>query len=219
MACISRLFGGIRTGDLHVLRWESLDATNGRFAFGYAPREKTKNPQRLVIDEMLKPVLRRWWEHSKRPREGLVFPALTDGAHSKAGKGEKHNVSHAPALRRDLRRAFGIDKREPVVIDRKNGRRLPGYKWIEARKMTAREKELLLGNRNTLPVDFHSFRRAYCQALADAGVNAQLAQALAGHATEAAHERYVRRSEKARALPEAARPSIDLSRALGSRRR
>jgi hypothetical protein len=48
--------------------------------------------------------------------------------------------------------------------------------------------------------------RAYCQALADAGVNAQQAKALAGHATEQAHERYLRASKKARELPAPARP-------------
>ncbi len=39
MSCVARLFGGVRTGDLHVIRWEELDATNGRFAYGYAPRK------------------------------------------------------------------------------------------------------------------------------------------------------------------------------------
>jgi hypothetical protein len=37
MACISRRFGGLRTGDMHALRWESLDATDGCFDFGWAP--------------------------------------------------------------------------------------------------------------------------------------------------------------------------------------
>ena len=99
MSCVARLFGGVRTGDLHAMTWESLDAANGRFGFGYAPRSKTKSPQRLIIDEMLKPILRRWWEHQGKPLEGVIFPALRDGKHSKAGKGEKHNVSHAKALR------------------------------------------------------------------------------------------------------------------------
>ena len=74
MSCVARLFGGVRTGDLHAMTWQSLDATNGRFGFGYAPRKKTERPQRLIIDEMLRPFLRRWWEHSGSPREGLVFP-------------------------------------------------------------------------------------------------------------------------------------------------
>jgi len=37
--------------------------------------------------------------------------------------------------------------------------------------LTPRKSELLNGNAHTLPVDFHSWRRAYCQSLADAGVN------------------------------------------------
>ena len=63
---------------------------------------------------------------------------------------------------------------------------------------------------HTLPVDFHSWRRAYCQALADAGVNAQLAKTLAGHATEGEHQCYLQSSNKARALPEQARPRVRL---------
>ncbi len=213
MSCIARLFGGVRTGDLHALRWDDLDAANGRFGWGYAPRKKTERPQRLIIDDMLRPILRRWWDHSGRPLTGVVFPALRDGKHSKAGKDSKHEVSHASAMRTDLRRAFGIEKFETVIITRKDGRKVTAHRWRDRRQATAREIELLVGNVHTLPVDFHSWRRAYCQSLADAGVNAQLAKALAGHSTEAAHEKYLRSSERARALPEAARPQIDLSRA------
>ena len=212
MSCIARLFGGVRTSDLHTMTWQSLDAANGRFGYGYAPRSKANHPQRLIIDEMLRPIIRKWWEARGCPLEGLVFPALRDGKHSKAGEGQKHQVSHAHAMRQDLRRAFGIDKLVAEVFKRSNGRRLPGYKWVHGRKMNPRERELLEETENTLPVDFHSWRRAYCQALADAGVNAQLAKALAGHSTEAAHEKYLRSSETARALPEQARPQIDLSK-------
>jgi integrase len=202
MSCIARLFGGVRTGDLHVMRWESLDAANGRFEWGYAPRSKTENPQRLAIDEMLRPILRDWWKTWGCPLEGLVFPALRDGKHSEAGKGEKHQVSHSDGLRRDLRRAFGVDAWDPEA-----------QKFQEnTRAMTPRELELFEGTDHTLPVDFHSWRRAYCQALADAGVNAQQAKALAGHSTEEAHERYLRSSEKTRHLPTQARPQVDLSK-------
>ena len=211
MSCIARLFGGVRTGDLHALRWESLDAANGRFGFGYAPRKKTERPQRLIIDEMLRPILRRWWDAAGQPLEGLVFPVLRDGKHSKADKkDEKHQVSHASAMRRDLARAFGLEEYKIEEIERKDGHKLMVHHWVSKRKPTPREKVLLDGDSNTLPVDFHSWRRAYCQSLADAGVNSQLAQALAGHSTEAAHQKYLRSSERARELPEAARPSIDL---------
>lgn len=216
MSCIARLFGGVRTGDLHVLDWGSLDTANGRFEWGYAPRAKSKQPQRLAIAEMLRPILKRWWKASGSPRKGLVFPVLRDGKHSKTeDKGGKHQVSHAEAFRKDLRRAFGVDKLEAVIVKQKNGRKMTTYQWVPARELTPREVELFEGTGHILPVDFHSWRRAYCQSLADAGVNAQLAKALAGHATEAAHERYVRNSEKARELPEAAQPQIDLSKAIG----
>lgn len=49
MACVSRCFGGLRTGDLHALRWESLDTAEGMFRFGWAARKKTARPQLLEI--------------------------------------------------------------------------------------------------------------------------------------------------------------------------
>ena len=108
---------------------QSLDATNGRFEWGYAPRRKRKHPQRLAIDDMVRPILKKWWEAAGSPLTGSVFPALRDGKHAKAGKGEEHNVSHASALRTDLRGAFGIDELKPQVVKQKNGRKLPGYHW------------------------------------------------------------------------------------------
>src|SRR5262249_35474381 len=33
MACVARMFGGLRTGDLHALKWEALDVESGRFEF------------------------------------------------------------------------------------------------------------------------------------------------------------------------------------------
>src|SRR6185436_11576267 len=98
---------------------------------------------------------------------GLVFPARRG---ERAGE-TKIKVSHAAAFRRDLMRAFGLE-----TWDAKT------RKFKKAREMTARERELFTETADTLPVDFHSWRRAYSQALADAGVNAQQATALAGHA-------------------------------------
>ena len=108
---------------------------------------------------------------------------------------------------------LGSNVLEAHKTKRRNGRPLTRDRWVQGRDLTPREVELFEGTAHILPVDFHSWRRAYCQSLADAGVNAQLAQALAGHSTEAAHHRYLLSSEKARALPEAARPQIDLSKA------
>jgi Phage integrase family len=60
----------------------------------------------------------------------------------------------------------------------------------------------------TLPVDFHSFRRAFASALAEAGVNVQHAMHLAGHTSPLVHQRYVMRPEAMRSIPEAALPRL-----------
>ena len=195
MTCMSRMFGGLRTGDLHKIKWESLDTTDGRFDWGRAPRAKTKRPQKLAIPEILKPIVRDWWERHGRPTTGLLFPSRRG---KRAGE-EKTKVSHARAFRRDLRRAFGIERWDAQK-----------RKYVTARPLTAREIELFTETAETLPVDFHSWRRAYSQALGDAGVNAQLAQDLAGHSTLAAHGRYLRNANKLRHLPAEALPQIEV---------
>jgi integrase len=79
MACMSRMFGGLRTGDLHALRWEAFNTLAGAFTCGYAPRQKTRRPQLLEIPEPLRPFLREWWELAGKPSEGVVFPVRRVG--------------------------------------------------------------------------------------------------------------------------------------------
>jgi len=196
MACISRCFGGLRTGDMHALRWESLDTEGGQFRFGWAPRKKTARPQLLEIPEMLRPLIRDWWERAGRPATGLLFAARRG---ENAGSGPKIGVSHAVAFRRDLRRAFGVDVWSPET------RR---FAQPEDRELSPRERELFEDTTFTRPVDFHSWRRAYSQALANAGASAQQASALAGHASLDAHQRYLNNTTKMAEVPAAALPSI-----------
>lgn len=196
MACVGRMFGGLRTGDIHALTWDAFDTEgDGGFVWGWAPRQKTRRPQLLEVPVMLRPILRDWWERHERPVVGLIFPARRGKRVGKA----KHHVSHARAFRRDLRRAFGID-----AWDAKT------RQHVTARPLTARERELFEETGYTRPVDFHSWRRAFSQALADADVNAQQATALAGHASLSAHARYLANSGKLRRLPEAALPAINV---------
>src|SRR5690606_39190353 len=126
-------------------------------------RAKGGRTQRLAVPAMLRPILRDWWEHYGRPREGLVFPARRG-----ARVGEvKRQVSHAEALRRDLRRVFGLEVLTAETRPR-SGKRGPVtcYVWKPSgRDMTPRERELLEETEWTLPVDFHSWRRAFNQAL------------------------------------------------------
>lgn len=70
----------------------------------------------------------------------------------------------------------------------------------------------------TLPVDFHSARRAYATALARVGLNEQTAMVLTGHSDPKVHQRYIEEAS-IRALPEAAVPTIQASAAGTIKRR
>jgi len=63
----------------------------------------------------------------------------------------------------------------------------------------------------TLPVDFHSFRRAFSTALAEAGVNVQHAMHLAAHSDPRVHVRYVMRTAAMRRIPDAALPRLTVA--------
>ncbi len=60
----------------------------------------------------------------------------------------------------------------------------------------------------TLPVDFHSFRRAFASSLAEAGVNVQHAMHLTAHSDLRVHARYVMRTTAMRTIPETAIPRL-----------
>jgi len=210
MACVARMFGGLRTGDLHALRWEAFDTEGGAFTWGYAPRQKTRRPQLLEVPEMLRPFLRDWWERAGRPREGLVFPVRRIGERGDRVGQQRHGLSHADAFRRDLVRAFahaharGVQGAPRGPRAQQEGEQLSAA----ARGADGRWIELFEETEYTRPVDFHSSRRAFAQALADADVNAQQAAALTGHADLGAHMRYLRNAGKMRRLPDAALPAL-----------
>lgn len=202
MVCVSRMFGGLRTGDLHALHWESFDVEHGGFTWGYAPRQKTRRPQLLEVPEMLRPFLHDWWTRAGQPQAGLVFPARRAGRRGDRVGKQKINVSHAGALRRDLEAAFKAEHERAKA---------EGRKPSAPEEKSNRWRELFVGTDYTKPVDFHSWRRAFAQALADADVNVQQAIALTGHSDPAVHARYLRNAGKMRALPLAALPRIIVS--------
>ncbi len=195
MACISRMFGGVRIGDIRALRWESFQIDGGTFAAGWAPRKKTARPQLLAVPEILRPVLRLWWRRAGEPSKGPVF---VNRRGPTAGR-EKGRSNVAEALRRDLRRAFGIEK---LIGEGAEAR------WQSVRRMTARELELFEPGPFTKPVDFHSFRRAYKQGLAEAGLDIQQSMALSGASDVKSHQRYLANTLQRRAVPSAALPSF-----------
>jgi integrase len=210
MSCVSRMFGGLRTSDLHSVKWEGFTLPD--FEQGLAPRKKGARlshggkPQPLVVPAPLRAILNDWWQRQGRPMTGYVFPVRRGDTAGKAQR--KKGMSHAKALRRDLQRAFGLEVFKQTGVDRKGN---PVGDWVPAREMTQREVVLFSESEWSKPLDFHSWRRSYNQALADAGVNAQQAQALAGHSSLDAHERYLRNTEKARTIPAEALPALGVA--------
>jgi len=172
-------------------------------------RSVTDAPTAASVPELLRPILRDWWERKGRPTTGLLFPARRG---ERAGE-ERKPGSVAKALRRDLARAFGIERRVDKPKVRSNGRPDTLHSCEEARPMTARERELLVETEFTRPVEFHSFRRAFKQALAEAGVELQTAMTLSGATDATTHRRYLTNTSKARQIPEAALPRISMAHA------
>ena len=202
---VARCEGGMRTGDL--LRWDWAQIDRESFAECTVPRAKTCTPQVLAIPEMLAPFLRAWWEQHERPSSGPVFPGRR-GPRA-GGFRSARGASYAEPLRRDLFRAGVV--RLPPVKDQTdpNGERLSPNPADPLYHETA----------TTLPVDFHSFRRAFNTALAEAGVNVQQAMHLAGHSDPHVHARYVMRTAAMGTVPAAALPRLPVGRLPSTARR
>lgn len=204
MSCVSRCLGGERTNDLHVATWEGefgvTEDAEPDFATAWIPRTKGQAPQEMLVPEGLSPVIHRWWVHQGKPRSGPVFPLLR-GEH--VGGARETQDSHAAALRTDLRRALGL-----MVWSPTGGRRKSGA-WVPGRPATAAERKLFEEGKYTLPVDFHSWRRAWSRALMKAGVNVQTAAAMTGHAGDLkAHGRYVTTLDEKLSVPAGAVPAL-----------
>ena len=201
MSCIARTLGGLRAGDLHGMFWEHFERPD--FATAVVLRRKTRKPQPFEVPAQLRPILAKWWERAGKPATGHVFPPLrgknavpdeeTGATH------EKQYVSHAAAMRRDLKRAFGLVTWNPEANT---------FEPTKDRKMTPRENEILNNTEFTRCVDFHSWRRSFAQAGAKAGLTAQQAQRLTGHSSLAAHERYLLTTADTLVIPESMLPEV-----------
>jgi integrase len=204
LSLVARCEGGMRTGDLHRWDWSQIDCAT--FSECIIPRAKTGTPQTLSIPRALAPFLRDWWERAGRPDSGPVFPARIG---KRAGQEKRPLTSYAKRLRRDLVRA-DVWRLPPVEVPATKGgirtdlgRSAPGSKFAPNPR-----DPLYFETATTLPVDFHSFRRAFASALAEAGVNVQHAMHLTAHSDPRVHARYVMRTSAMRAIPEAAIPRL-----------
>ncbi len=205
MSAVSRCIGGQRTNDLHVSTWQDnlLVPERGEpeFLEVWVPRTKGQAPQLLETPKGVRPMLHLWWEQSGRPRKGPVFPLLRG---ERAGEArDEVQDSHAHALRQDLRRALGLEVWSPSGGKRRSGA------WVPGRAPTAKERALFEEGRYTRPVDFHSWRRAWSQALRKVGANVQTSAALTGHASDLrAHGRYLANPTEAMVVPAGAVPTL-----------
>ena len=208
LALVARCEGGMRTGDLNAWDWSMLDRVH--FAECFIPRAKTRTPQRLAIPDSLAPFLRSWWERDGKPESGPVFPVRVGKRAGEFRAARGH--SFAKRLRRELFRA-GIHRMSPVEVPATSpGTRTDRGKQASGTKPAPNPRDpLYFETATTLPVDFHSFRRAFNTALAEAGVNVQHAMHLASHSDPKVHARYVMSTEAMRRVPDAALPRLPIA--------
>jgi len=197
LSLVARAEGGLRTAEVNRWAWEMIDRV--RFELCTIPRAKGGVPQAIEIPEVLRAPLRGWWERQKRPETGPVFP-VTRGRRKGETKGKQ--VSYAKRLRRELLRA-GVKRHEcsrPTDA--------PVVKRDELCCEACKRDPLYTETAYSLPVDFHSFRRAFVSALAGAGVNAQHAMRLTGHTDATTHNRYLMNTPAMQAIPAGALPQL-----------
>jgi integrase len=204
LSIVARCEGGMRTSDLHAWEWTMLDLES--FAWCAIPRSKTAAPETLDVPPMLRPFLRSWWERAGRPSTGPVFPVRHG---ERAGERKAPTNSYAKRLRRDLARA-GVFRLPPIQVPAttRGTRTDLGRTAAGTRPAPNPHDPLYFESATSMPVDFHSFRRAFNTALAAAGVNVQKAMKLAGHSNAATHMRYVMQAPEMRAIPDAALPRL-----------
>ena len=204
LSLVARCEGGMRAGDLNRWDWTQIDRVH--FAECIIPRANTRTPQALAIPGALAPFLRAWWERAGRPESGPVFPVRQG---PRAGEVRATSGGFAKRLRRELFLA-GIVRMLPVEAPAtKPGTRTDLGKHAQGTQLAPNPRDpLYFETATTLPVDFHSFRRAFNTALAEAGVNVQHAMHLASHADTKTHMRYVMRTTAMRTIPDAALPIL-----------
>jgi hypothetical protein len=134
-----------------------------------------------------------------------VFPVRQG---KRAGEAKRPENSYAYRLRRELLRA-GVHRMPPIEVPATSpGVRTDLGKRAKGTMLAPNPRDpLYFETATTLPVDFHSFRRAFNTALAEAGINVQHAMHLAGHSDAKTHMRYVMQGSALRAIPPGALPA------------
>lgn len=189
---------GHRTSDLHAACWDDCDTKRFRTITVRRPKTTDKRGRELRerraiergkatgrratrafervlhgIPASVRAPLMAWWEKQGRPVTGPIFP-VRKGPRAGAFKGD--NISYARAFR-DALWAEGIV------------RPLPGFETATGRDRR-NHCALQVDTDTTRAADFHSLRRFFATALANAGVSEQDAMDLTGHSVASTHARY-----------------------------
>ena len=168
-----------------------------------ALRKKTARPQRIEVPESLRPFCVTGGREQANQRPGMCSRRSVASGLAKMRRQALPTRRPGSAMpSHAARRASGIHC-APQGQCQRTGRSAATFcpaakqpRWIELFEKTE----------FTRPMDFHSWRRKFVQALADMGMNAQQAQKLAGHSDLAAHERYLRTSARTLQIPSGALP-------------
>ncbi len=207
LALLARVFGGMRTAEVNRMDWSLVnrdDYSKVSFFRAKAKRGRGGKLQELIVPIELRQHLRAWHESQDKPEAGVVFP-VTRGATKGAARSK--GTTYAKTLRKYLFLAGVV--RHDCAAAADHERRWDIVKG-EPRACCPRAKNdpLFFDTTASRRVDFHSFRRAFASALADAGVNEQTAMHLASHADSRVHALYTMRTTKMMVIPASAVPAL-----------
>lgn len=191
MTLFSRCVGGMRTGELQGLTWTRARAEDNSFEALEVIRYKTRRKasragskavarQLYSIGDTVLPYFLRYWHVRSTKLAGVapahdsvVFPVRRERARGQGRVGERRAKSTwARALRRDIKRAFGLEAFE-------------GGKWVEKKstdEYSRRLLELLEGTDDRRPLWFHSSRNA-AAVMAERQARLSAAAKVTGHAS------------------------------------
>lgn len=140
LVLLARTIGGMRTGDLNRLDWTMFSPGFATCSFvRRKTRKKKPGPQTLEVPAAIRLFLDAWWRGQGRPEAGPVFPVRRG---RRAGElGPQATITRN--FKKQAKQSYADRLRRELLIA----------------ELT--RHELHEETATTLPVDFHSCRRAY----------------------------------------------------------
>jgi hypothetical protein len=193
MVLHARCLAGHRTSCLHAEDWSDWDTVHWKTCKVRRPktddgrRKKERAGKRRgrrayekvlhVIPSVVVGPTQAWWHKQGCPKKGPVFPVRKG---PKVGQRKGDNISYAKVFRKAVW-AAGI--RRPMEDKLREYEAAVGD---ERKKFCA----LQTATEDSLPLDFHSLRRAFITACASAGMSLQDSMDASGHTQDTTHHGY-----------------------------